>query len=49
MRVLHLSDVHVTVPLWQLPWRQMLNKRFIGAANLALRRGRHFAQARQKL
>ena len=49
MRVLHLSDVHVTVPLRQLPWRQMLNKRFIGAANLALRRGRHFAQARQKL
>lgn len=49
MRVLHLSDVHVTIPLGQLPWRQMLNKRFIGAANLALRRGRHFAQAREKL
>jgi hypothetical protein len=49
MRVLHLSDVHVTIPLRQLPWRQMLNKRFIGAANLVLRRGRHFSQARQKL
>ena len=49
MRVLHLSDVHVTVPLRQLPWRQMWNKRFVGAVNLALRRGRHFALARQKL
>jgi Icc-related predicted phosphoesterase len=49
MRVLHVSDVHVTIPLRQLPWRQMINKRFIGALNLALRRGRHYAQARQKL
>jgi len=49
MRVLHLSDVHVTIPLRQLPWREMFNKRFIGAANLALRRGRHFALARRKL
>ena len=49
MRVLHLSDVHVTVPLARLPWRHMLNKRLIGAANLALRRGRHFAAAREKL
>lgn len=49
MRVLHLSDVHVTVPVVQLPWHQMLNKRLIGAANLVLRRGHHFAGAREKL
>ena len=49
MRVLHLSDVHVTVPVWVMPWRQMLNKRMVGAANLVLRRGRHFSRARQKL
>lgn len=49
MRVLHLSDVHVTVPLAAMPWQQMLNKRFIGAANLVLRRGHHFAAAREKL
>lgn len=49
MRVLHLSDVHVTVPLWAMPWRQMLNKRLVGAANLVLRRGRHFDRAREKL
>jgi 3',5'-cyclic AMP phosphodiesterase CpdA len=49
MRVLHLSDVHVTVPLVSLPWHQMWNKRAIGAANLVLRRGHHFAAAREKL
>lgn len=49
MRVLHLSDVHVTVPIRHLPWRQMLNKRLVGAANLALRRARHFSAAREKL
>lgn len=49
MRVLHLSDVHVTVPVVQLPWHQMWNKRLIGAANLVLRRGHHFAGAREKL
>ncbi len=48
-RVLHLSDVHVDVPLWQMPWAQMVNKRLLGAANLVLRRHKHFAQARQKL
>ncbi|HEX7479741.1 MAG TPA: metallophosphoesterase [Polyangiales bacterium] len=48
-RVLHLSDVHVDVPLTQMPWRQMVNKRFLGAANLVLSRHSHFAQARQKL
>jgi len=49
MRVLHLSDVHVTVPLAELPVREMLNKRFIGAVNLALRRQQQFSRAREKL
>ena len=49
MRILHLSDVHVTVPLAELPWGEMWNKRLLGAANLVLRRGHHFAQAREKL
>jgi 3',5'-cyclic AMP phosphodiesterase CpdA len=49
MRVLHLSDVHVDVPLSQMPWHEMLNKRALGAANLVLRRHAHFAAAREKL
>jgi len=49
MRILHLSDVHVTVPLGAMPWRQMLNKRLLGAANLVLRRGQQFARAQEKL
>jgi 3',5'-cyclic AMP phosphodiesterase CpdA len=49
MRILHLSDVHVTVPLRAMPWRQMLNKRLLGAANLVLRRRHQFAHATQKL
>jgi 3',5'-cyclic AMP phosphodiesterase CpdA len=49
IRVLHLSDVHVDVPVAQLPRRELLNKRLLGAANLVLRRGPHFAEARDKL
>ena len=49
MRILHLSDVHVTVPIAALPWRQMFNKRLIGALNLTLRRARHFEGAADKL
>ena len=49
MRVLHLSDVHVSVPLGRMPWHQMANKRLLGALNLALRRGRQFAHSREKL
>jgi 3',5'-cyclic AMP phosphodiesterase CpdA len=49
LRVLHFSDVHVDVPLWRLPWRDMLGKRLVGGANLVLRRHRHFREARPKL
>jgi 3',5'-cyclic AMP phosphodiesterase CpdA len=48
-RVLHLSDVHVDLPLTQLPWREMINKRALGATNLVLHRHQRFAQAREKL
>jgi 3',5'-cyclic AMP phosphodiesterase CpdA len=49
IRVLHVSDVHVDVPVWRMPLREMLGKRAIGAANLVLRRHRHFHDAREKL
>ncbi|MFI5307213.1 MAG: metallophosphoesterase family protein [Polyangiales bacterium] len=49
LRVLHFSDVHVDVPLRQMPVREMLSKRLLGAANLLLRRKRRFAKAREKL
>jgi 3',5'-cyclic AMP phosphodiesterase CpdA len=49
MRVLHVSDVHVTVSLADMPWREMLNKRLVGALNYKLRRRRQFEHAAQKL
>jgi 3',5'-cyclic AMP phosphodiesterase CpdA len=50
IRVLHFSDVHVDVPLSEMPLRDLLvPKRMLGAANLELRRRRHFREAREKL
>jgi len=49
MRVLHVSDVHVTVSLADMPWREMFNKRLLGALNYKLRRRRQFARAAHKL
>jgi len=49
LRVLHISDVHVDVPLARMPLRGFIGKRLIGGANLVLRRHRHFADATQKL
>jgi 3',5'-cyclic AMP phosphodiesterase CpdA len=50
IRVLHFSDVHVDVPLSQMPLRDLLvPKRMLGAANLELRRRKHFKQSREKL
>lgn len=47
IRVLHLSDVHVDVPLRQITgW---VLKRVMGATNLQLRRGKHFRGVRDKL
>lgn len=50
IRVLHFSDVHVDVPLSAMPLRDLLvPKRMLGAANLELRRRKHFKLAREKL
>jgi len=50
IRVLHFSDVHVDIPLCAMPLRDLLvPKRMLGAANLELRRRKHFKQAREKL
>lgn len=49
MRLLHFSDVHVDMPFGRLPLASMFNKRFVGAANLVLRRGKRFALATRKL
>lgn len=50
IRVLHFSDVHVDVPLSSMPLGELLvPKRMLGAANLELRRRKHFKLARDKL
>lgn len=49
LRALHISDVHVDVPLSQIPLRDWLGKRLIGGANLVLRRRRHFRHTHEKL
>ena len=50
MRVLHLSDVHVDVPVTRMPASAWLSpKRWLGGANLELRRRPHFRRAREKL
>lgn len=49
MRVLHVSDVHVTVALTAMPWRDMANKRLLGALNYQLRRFKQFQHAARKL
>lgn len=49
VRVLHFSDIHVQGPFADLRVRDVLNKRFVGAANLALTRSRHFRRNVEKL
>jgi len=44
-RVLHVSDLHLGIPLAQLPRGDFAPKRLLGALNLALRRGPRFADA----
>jgi 3',5'-cyclic AMP phosphodiesterase CpdA len=44
-RILHVSDLHLGIPLAQLPRGDLAPKRLLGAANLALRRGPRFADA----
>jgi len=49
MRILHFSDVHVQVPVAQMPAGDLFGKRLLGAANLVLRRERLFRDAPRKL
>jgi 3',5'-cyclic AMP phosphodiesterase CpdA len=49
MRLLHLSDVHVPVPLRAIPARDWVSKRAIGGLNYLVRRGPRFADAVSKL
>ncbi len=49
IRVLHCSDLHLGVPLSTLPRADLAPKRLLGAANLALRRGRRFADAHARV
>ena len=49
IRVLHLSDVHVYTSPSQMRLVELLNKRALGAANLVLRRKKHFLAAATKL
>jgi 3',5'-cyclic AMP phosphodiesterase CpdA len=49
MRLLHISDVHVPVPLSAIPPRDWLSKRLIGGLNYLVRRGPRFADAETKL
>jgi len=47
--LLHFSDVHVSAGLANIPLKDCLGKRVVGAANLLLRRSRAFARAPEKL
>lgn len=49
LRILHFSDVHVSVSLGEVPLRDWLGKRALGGANLLLRRQKLFRRAREKL
>ena len=49
VRVLHFSDIHVQGPLRELRFRDLFNKRFVGATNLALTRSKHFKRNAEKL
>ena len=48
-RILHFSDVHLPADFTGVPMRSFLNKRFVGWANLLLRRGKHYANGAEKL
>ncbi len=49
MRILHFSDIHLRQPHMEVPIRDWIGKRAIGAANLALGRWRHFVDALVKV
>lgn len=49
MRFVHFSDIHLESGFDGVPARAFLNKRFVGWANLALRRRRHYQGATERL
>jgi 3',5'-cyclic AMP phosphodiesterase CpdA len=49
MRVLHFSDIHVASAWREVPWRQWIGKRAIGALNLMAGRGRRFTDNLEKI
>ncbi len=49
MRILHFSDIHLTVPPGQVALADWANKRALGWLNHLVRRRRHFAQVGHKL
>lgn len=49
IRILHFSDVHVSVPVRHMPLLDLAGKRVLGALNLVLRRERLFRHARKKV
>ena len=50
LRVLHFSDIHVQIPVSELPRRDLASpKRVLGALNFKLKREAHFENVHQKL
>lgn len=48
MRILHVSDLHVSLPWRAFPLSTWCSKRVAGAINLLLGRGRHYVDAARK-
>ncbi len=49
MRVLHFTDVHLTVPFSEITLSEWVGKRLLGGLNHRLRRARYFADVPHKL
>lgn len=48
MRILHFSDIHISLGLRRIPFADWVGKRLTGGFNLWRGRGRHFAHAARK-
>lgn len=49
MKILHFSDIHVNIPLSEIPLRDWFGKRAVGGANHLLRRRKHFLEVPEKM
>ena len=49
MKILHFSDIHITVDKADIRWSKLLNKRLVGILNLLLNRGEEFDTAKEKV